>query len=56
MANECYKFFYRLDPASFKLAWGTDNLNWFFFFFFPLTNGTDLGIFELMSFLEERMV
>lgn len=23
-------------------------------FFFPLTNGTDLGIVELMSFLEER--
>lgn len=51
MANECHKFFYRVEPASFKLAWGTDNLNWFFF---PLTNATDLGIVELMSFLEER--
>lgn len=33
MASECHKFFYWLDPASFKLAWDTDNLNCFFFFF-----------------------
>ena len=32
MTSESHKFFYILDPASFKLAWGTDNLKWFFFF------------------------